>query len=169
MNTARSHYLEAVVGLIVVIASIWLVFAFLGRTANGAGSDAIEISALFPNVSGINVGTDVRVAGMSVGQVTAISLNPDDYQADVRMAIDPGANIPNDSSAAISSEGLLGGSYIALLPGGSLEPMQEGDVIFDTQGALDMTSLIGSFINDSGGSDDGLDTMSEPESEGMTR
>ncbi|MBC2777222.1 outer membrane lipid asymmetry maintenance protein MlaD [Parasphingopyxis marina] len=168
MNIARSHYFEAAVGLIVVIASVWLVFAFLGRTANGAGSDAIEISALFPNVSGVDVGTDVRVAGMSIGEVTAISLSSDGYQADVRMAIDPAANIPNDSSAAISSEGLLGGSYIALLPGGSLEPMQEGDVIFDTQGALDMSSLIGSFINDSGGSDDGFDTMAEPDADGTT-
>lgn len=169
MNAVRSHYFEAAVGLLVVLASIWLVFAFLGRTASGAGGDAIEISAFFPNVSGIDVGTDVRVAGMSVGEVTGISLNSDDYQAEVRMAIDPDANLPNDSSAAISSEGLLGGSYIALLPGASPDPMQEGDVILDTQGALDMTNIIGSLINDSGGSsDDGFDTMSEPMDEGMT-
>jgi phospholipid/cholesterol/gamma-HCH transport system substrate-binding protein len=172
LNAVRSHYFEATVGLLVVLASIWLVFAFLGRTASGAGGDAIEISAYFPNVSGIDVGTDVRVAGLSVGEVTAIDLSPDDYQAEVRMVIDPDTNLPNDSSAVVSSEGLLGGSYIALLPGASPDPMQEGDVILDTQGALDLTNIIGSIINDSGGSgsgsSDGFDTMSEPVDEELT-
>lgn len=164
MSAVRNHLLEALVGLVVVIAAIWLVFAFIGRTASGAGSDAIEVIAYFPNVGGIDVGTDVRVAGLSIGEVTAVSLNPDDFQAEVRMAIDPGAGVPNDSSAAITSEGLLGGSYIALLPGGSPDPLQEDDVILDTQGAIDMTGLIGSMINDSGGGDsEGMgDTMADP-------
>ncbi len=163
MSAVRNHLFEALVGLVVVIAAILLVFSFLGRTASGAGSDAIEVTAYFPNVSGVNVGTDVRVAGLSIGEVTAITLNPDDFQAEVRMAIDPGANLPNDSSAAITSEGLLGGSFIALLPGGSSDVFAQGDVILDTQGAIDMTGLIGSMINDSGGSSDSMgDTMSDP-------
>ena len=163
LSAVRNHLFEALVGLVVVIAAILLVFSFLGRTASGAGSDAIEVTAYFPNVSGVNVGTDVRVAGLSIGEVTAITLNPDDFQAEVRMAIDPGANLPNDSSAAITSEGLLGGSFIALLPGGSSDVFAQGDVILDTQGAIDMTGLIGSMINDSGGSSDSMgDTMSDP-------
>lgn len=162
MSNFRNHMFEALTGLIVVLAAIWLVFAFLGRTASGAGSDAIEVTAYFPNVSGISVGTDVRVAGLSIGEVTAVALNPDDFQAEVRMAIDPGSNLPNDSSAAITSEGLLGGSFIALLPGGSAESLSENDVILDTQGAIDMTGLIGSMINDSGGSSDAMgDTMDD--------
>ena len=162
MSTVRNHLFEALVGLVVVIAAIWLVLTFLGRTASGAGSNAIEVTAYFPNVSGISVGTDVRVAGLSIGEVTEITLNPDDYQAEVRMAIDPGSNLPNDSSAAITSEGLLGGSFISMLPGGSDEPLRADDVILDTQGAIDMTGLIGSMINDSGGSDGGMDdTMSD--------
>ncbi|MEO1168839.1 MAG: outer membrane lipid asymmetry maintenance protein MlaD [Pseudomonadota bacterium] len=161
LSSVRNHLLEALVGLAVVIAAAWLVFAFVGRTASGAGSDAIEVTALFPDVGGINVGTDVRVAGLSVGEVTDVALNPDDFQAEVRMAIDPSANIPNDSSAAITSESLLGGSYIALLPGASPDPLAADDVILDTQGAIDMTGLIGSMINDSGGSDGMGDTMSD--------
>lgn len=152
---------DALVGLVVVVLAIWLIFAFVGRTASGAGSDAIEVTAYFPNIGGIDIGTDVRVAGLSIGEVTGVSLNPEDYQAEVRMAIDPAANIPNDSSAAITSEGLLGGSYIALLPGGSPDSLVENDVILDTQGAIDMTGLIGSMINDSGSSDTMSDTMSE--------
>lgn len=155
MSAVRNHLLEALVGLVVVIAAVLLIFSFLGRTASGAGSDAIEVIAYFPNVSGIDVGTDVRVAGLSIGEVTSVSLNPDDFQAEVRMAIDPGANLPNDSSAAITSEGLLGGSFIALLPGGSPDAFVQDDIILDTQGAIDMTGLIGSVINDSGGSSGG--------------
>jgi phospholipid/cholesterol/gamma-HCH transport system substrate-binding protein len=137
-----------------------MVIVFLDRTGGGAGSDAIEVIAMFPNASGVNVGTDVRVAGLSIGEVTAVTLDPEGYQAEVRLAIDPGANLPNDSSAAITSEGLLGGSYVALLPGGSPDPLAQDDVILDTQGAVDMVGLVGSLINDSGG-DDGFDTMSD--------
>jgi len=137
-----------------------MVIIFLDRTGGGAGSDAIEVIAMFPNASGVNVGTDVRVAGLSIGEVTAVTLDPEGYQAEVRLAIDPEANLPNDSSAAITSEGLLGGSYVALLPGGSPDPLAQDDVILDTQGAVDMVGLVGSLINDSGG-DDGFDTMSD--------
>ena len=161
MSTVRRHLFEALVGLVVVIAVVWLVVAFVGRTASGAGSNAIEVTAYFPNVGGIDVGTDVRVAGLSIGEVTDVALNPDDFQARVRMAIDPSANIPNDSSAAITSEGLLGGSYITLLPGASADPLGEDDVILDTQGAIDMTGLIGSMINDSGNSGGMGDAMSD--------
>ncbi|WP_299321275.1 outer membrane lipid asymmetry maintenance protein MlaD [Parasphingopyxis sp.] len=157
----RNHLFEALVGLVVVLLAAWLVFTFVGRTASGAGSNAIEVTAYFPDVGGISVGTDVRVAGLSIGEVTDVALNPEDFQAEVRMAIDPSANLPNDSSAAITSEGLLGGSYIALLPGASPDPFAQDDVILDTQGAIDMTGLIGSMINDSGGSDSMGDTMSE--------
>lgn len=162
---ARAHLIEALVGLAVVIAAIWMVFVFLGRTGSHAGADSIEVTALFPNAAGIEVGTDVKVAGLSIGRVTHVALDPEGYQAEVRMAIDNGARIPNDSSAAITSEGLLGGSYIALLPGGSPDPLQEDDVILDTQGAVDMLGLVGSLINDSGGAGDtpgdDLDTMSD--------
>ena len=171
MSTVRTHLDEAAVGLAVVVAAVLLLLFFLGRTGAGAGDDAIEVTAIFPNVGGIDVGTDVRVAGMTIGEVTDISLDTEMYQAEVRMALDSSAGLPNDSSAAITSEGLLGGSYISLLPGGSTDAFADGDVILDTQGAIDMTGLIGSMINDSGSSggdpggtmaeDDGFDTMSE--------
>lgn len=164
--TLRQHFIEAVVGLLVVAAALWLVIAFWQRTGYGAGGDAVRISAMFPNASGVDVGTEVRVAGLPVGTVTGVELdNEMGYQASVRMAVDRGANLPNDSAAAITSEGLLGGTFIALLPGGSAEPFKDNDVIFDTQGAVDMMNLVGSLINDSGGDDSGgmddIDTMSD--------
>lgn len=166
--TLRQHFVEALVGLLVVAAVAWLVLVFWQRTSGGAGGNAVQISALFPNATGVEVGTDVRVAGLSVGTVTGVELDAESgYQANVRMTVDRTANLPNDSSAAITSEGLLGGSYIALLPGGSAEPFKDNDVILDTQGAIDMLNLVGSMINDSGGSGDSgggmddIDTMSD--------
>ena len=167
---SRTHLIEAAIGLVVVVAAIVMVVLFLDRTGGGGGDDPTEITALFPNASGVEIGTDVRVAGLSVGRVVGVALDPQGYQAEVRLAIDPAANLPNDSSAAITSEGLLGGSYIAMLPGGSDTPFKTDDVVLDTQGAVDMVGLVGSMLNGSGGSeggdasdggDDGFDTMSE--------
>ena len=63
--------------------------------------------------------------------------------------------MPADSSLAVSSEGLLGGSFLAIQPGGDTTPLKAGDTIVDTQGSLDLNSLIGQFINKSGGSSGG--------------
>lgn len=167
MSVARNQIVEALVGLVVVVAAVLMVVFFLDRTGGGGGDEPIEVTALFPNASGIDVGTDVRVAGLSIGRVTGMSLDPEGFQAEVHMAIDPTANLPQDSSAAITSEGLLGGSYISMLPGGSPDKLADGDLILDTQGAVDMLGLVGSMINDSGGdSGGGFDTMSE-ESDGF--
>jgi len=166
--TLRQHIIEAIIGVLVVAVTLWLVFAFWQRTGGGGGGNSVQISALFPNANGVDIGTDVRVSGLSVGSVTSVTLDAESgYMANVGMAIDPAANLPNDSSAAITTEGLLGGSYIALLPGGSAESFADNDVIMDTQGAIDMMGLVGSLINDSGGEGESeagggeLDTMSD--------
>lgn len=148
----REHIGEALTGLLVILLAIafaW--FAWL-RTGGGTAAGAIEISALFPNITGIEVGTDVRIAGLKVGTVTQQELDPATYQVKTTMAIDPKIKIPVDSSAAVTSEGFLGGSYVALMPGGDPTPLKSGDVITDTQGAVDMMGLVGQFINKSGDS-----------------
>ncbi len=164
----RDNVLEAVVGLLVVILAVWFILFAWGRTGGGM-PDAMEVKALFPAASGVSVGTDVRVAGLKVGTVAAQRLDPQSYQAELTLALDRNVRIPSDSSAAITAEGLLGGSYIALLPGGSEVPLKQGDTILDTQGSVDMMGLIGSVINRSGDDSgksgapeqDGLGTMEE--------
>lgn len=145
----RDHLGEALAGLAVLaIAGGFLAFA-LDRTGTG-GSGSYELTARFPNASGITVGSDVRVSGLKVGTVTAQRLDPASFQAIVTMAVDRNVELPADSSAAITSEGLLGGSFIALVPGGDAERLRPGDEITDTQGATDLMGLIGSVINRSG-------------------
>jgi phospholipid/cholesterol/gamma-HCH transport system substrate-binding protein len=142
---------QAAVGLLVVLLAAWFVWFAWMRTGGGEKADAIHVTALFPNASGVNVGTDVRVAGLKIGSVTDQKLDPQSYQVAVRMAIDPKVKIPADSSAAITSEGLLGSTFIALIPGGETTPLKNGDTISDTQGAMDLMGLVGQFINKSGG------------------
>ncbi len=120
------------------------------RTGGGNVRDAIHVTAQFQNVSGVNVGTDVRIAGIKIGQVAAVRLDPKAYEANVTLALDPAVKVPHDSSAAITSEGILGGTYMSLLPGGSPTPLKSGETILDTQGSVDLMSMVGQFINKSG-------------------
>ena len=162
----REHLIEAGVGLLVVLAAIGFVLFAAGRTGGAGGGDSIKVKALFPAANGISVGTDVRVAGLKVGSVAEQKLEPQSYQAEVTLALDRTVPIPSDSSAAITSESLLGGSFVALIPGGSQTPLKEGDTILETQGSVDMMSLVGSVINRSNNDapappSEGLGTMEE--------
>lgn len=149
----REHGVEALIGLLVVAVAVWFVVFAWNRTGGGAGTrGALTVNAQFQNASGIKIGTDVRVAGIKVGQVASMSLDAKTYMANVALALDPATKVPADSSLAVSSEGILGGSYLAIMPGGDPTPLKAGDTIFDTQGGLDLNSLIGQFINKSGGS-----------------
>lgn len=150
MVDSREHRLEALVGLLVVLAALAFVFWAWQRTGGGRGDGAVRVTAQFPSASGVAIGSDVRVAGIKVGQVAEQRLEPQSLQAELTLALRPGLRIPADSSAAIQSDGLLGSSHVALVPGGAPEPLKNGDVILETQGAVDMMSLIGGAINKSG-------------------
>lgn len=142
----RENLGEAIVGLaVVLLAALFIVYAW-GATGGRHGG-GIKITALFPNASGVNVGTDVKVAGLKVGQVTGQKLDPKSFQVAVTVALDPTVKLPADSSAAITSEGLLGNPFISMTPGGSEQMLKDGDTITDTQGAMDLMALIGQFIN----------------------
>lgn len=152
----RQNLVEALVGLIVLTAAAIAVVFFYRQTSSGIGSDTYRVSALFQNATGVNVGTDVRVSGLTVGKVTDQSLEMEfPFNARVEMAIDERYKLPADSSAAITSEGLLGGTYVALTPGGDPEALRDGDQIMNTQDSVDMLSLIGQYINNSGGPAEG--------------
>lgn len=148
----KDHVAEALAGLLVLLIAVWFIVFAWGRTGGGS-ADSYQLTARFPNASGVSLGSDIRVSGMKVGAVTAQSLDPETYQAVVTFSVDQKVQLPLDSSAAITSDGLLGGSYISLIPGGDMEMLRAGDEITDTQGSTDLMGLIGSFVNRGGGSD----------------
>ena len=146
----KENVIEALIGAGVLLLAVWFITFAYGRTERGGMAGGYTIAARFPNTSGVSVGTDVRVSGMKVGTVAAETLDPQTYQALLNLTIDKSVKLPLDTSAAITSEGILGGNYIALTPGGETEMLRPGDEITDTQGAIDMMSLIGSVINRTG-------------------
>ncbi len=147
-----SNLVESLIGAIVLLVAGWfLVFAY-ERTDSGA-VDGYILQARFDRIDGLNVGSDVRVAGIKVGTVIDNVLDATSYQAIVKFSVASGVELPADTAAAISSESLLGGVYLSLLPGGDEEYLSDGDEIEETQDAIDLLGLIGRFS--SGGSDDG--------------
>ncbi len=139
----KSSALETLIGAVIIALAIgFFGFAYKTSGMGGSGGGGYKISAEFDNVDGVNVGTDVRVAGIKVGSVVGQSLNPKSYQARIDMAIQPQVQLSDDTSAKITSEGLLGAKFVALEPGGSDAKLAEGGVISYTQGAVDLWSLI---------------------------
>lgn len=147
----KENIVEALVGLIVVLVAVGFVTFAYNRTQAGSAGDGYVLTARFPNVAGVSPGTDVRVAGIKVGTVTKQALDPVSFQALVEFGIDKALKLPIDSSAAVTTEGLLGGTYVALTPGGDSVMLKPGDEITETSGATDLMGLVGSFVNRSGG------------------
>ena len=147
---------EVVIGAVVLAAAIGF-FVYAGQTAglSGGGGDSYDLRASFRSVEGISVGSDVRLAGVKVGTVTSLELNPQTFFADANINLRSGIVLPEDSAILVSSEGLLGGSFIELIPGGSLENLAPGDEIEDTQGAVSVVNLLMTFAG--GGSDEGAE------------
>lgn len=144
----KNSTVETLIGaLVIVIAAAFFAFAY---TSSGKGTSAggYRLTAEFDNVEGINVGTDVRMAGIKVGTVVAQSLNPATYQAEVTFSIAPEVKLTEDTTAKVTAEGLLGSKFIALEPGGSDQFLADGGVIAYTQGAVDVWSLISQAMFD---------------------
>src|SRR3546814_1831500 len=99
--------------------------------------------AKFDRIDGIEAGSDVRMSGIKIGTVTRQELDPESYLAVVHMEVDPRVKLPDDSSAEITSAGLLGSRYLALVPGGSERMLPPGGQIRFTQSAVSLEQLIG--------------------------
>jgi phospholipid/cholesterol/gamma-HCH transport system substrate-binding protein len=146
----KDNVVEALIGVIVVLVAIGFVVFGYQRTQAGGAADGYVLKARFTNVAGVSPGTDVRLAGIKIGKVARQSLDPGSFQAVLEMSIDKGLQLPVDSSAAITTEGLLGGTFIALTPGGETAMLKPGEEITETSGATDLMALIGGFVNKSG-------------------
>lgn len=131
-------------GIVLAVAAGFLLLAAGPRLMPGGGYDLI---AAFPNVEGISTGSEIRMAGVPVGRVTEISLNPETYLAEAKLRLRDGVVLPTDSAAVIQSDGLLGGAYLELQAGGSLDNLAPGDEIEDVQGAVSLLSLMMKFVD----------------------
>ncbi len=143
---------EVIVGGVVLAVALGFVVYAGQLTGKGGNTGGYPLSASFRSMEGVTVGTDVRLAGVKIGTITDITLNPQTYRADTLFTIASGVDIPDDSAVVVSSEGLLGGNFVEIMPGGSPFNFAAGDEIEDTQGSVSLISLLLKFVS---GKDEG--------------
>ncbi|PJD93629.1 MAG: outer membrane lipid asymmetry maintenance protein MlaD [Legionella sp.] len=154
MKKQHSRYAHISVGLLMMMGL--LAFMFLAMKVSGmsvfAKSDHYAVSANFTDIGGLKVRAPVTIAGVKVGEVTRIELQPGDLNAKVTLSLRSDKKIPyDDVSARILTEGLLGSNYISIVPGfDGTDPNHQflaaGDVIAKTQEAIILENLIGQLL-----------------------
>ena len=144
----KDNLVETLVGFgVIVVAAI---FVFYGYSVTDlSGGDGYVVSAEFDRVDGLTIGSDVRMSGIKIGTVTALSLDAQSYAANVSMIIGSDIELPDDTSAKITSEGLLGGNYISSA-GGNEDMLSGGDEILYTQGSVDLIGLVSQALFSAG-------------------
>ncbi len=142
----KNSDIEFWVGLFMICG--FLAFGYLalqlGEVPFLSSSKSYTITAQFDNISGIKKGASVQISGVLVGQASSIWLDKEGI-ANVALQIDKGVQVTLDSMASIKSQGLIGDKYIQVSLGGDEEFFREGDVLTDTESAVDIESLISKF------------------------
>lgn len=132
--------------VVLLVAASFLGYAVLHSGRGGVAAEGILLRARFDRIDGLANGADVRIAGVKVGAVTDSRIDPQSFSAELTLRVDRSLRLPSDTSAEVASEGLLGGKYISLVPGGSEQVLADGAMITLTQGSVSLESLLGRFI-----------------------
>jgi len=141
--------IETLVGLFVLLGILGIVFLALKAANLGSfntSGDSYTLNARFDNIGGLKVRAPVRSAGVVVGRVTSISLDPKTFQGVVSLQVDGRYHFPKDSAAKILTAGLLGDQYVGIEPGGDDKNFAPGDTVAQTQSAVVLENLIGQFL-----------------------
>ncbi len=149
----REAVFETLIGFAVIVAAgLFFLFAMANGRESTSGTDTYDVTARFNNVTGLSRGSDVRLAGVKVGVVKAIEADFERAEAVLRLSVDASLELPDDTDARILTEGLLGGSFIALEPGGGYDLISQdgsGEILY-TRGSVDLLTLVGSFASSLG-------------------
>jgi len=141
----KQSNIELSVGVFVLLglaAIVW--FAVQAGAGVALGGSTYEVNARFTNIGGLKTGSQVLIAGVPVGRVEKIDLDPQ-YAAIVHMNVSRGVRLPSDTIASIKTSGLIGDKFIALAPGADSGSISPGGTITDTESAVDLESLISRF------------------------
>lgn len=148
----QNNLVETLVGAaVIVVAVIFLTFAYSGADSAPAGG-TYSLKARVTNITGVGVGTDVRISGIKVGTVTDLKLDQTTFEAILTLSVSQKYTLAQDTSLSVASESLLGGNFVALQPGGDFEnQLKDGDEILLATGTVDLLSLIQQAVFGSGG------------------
>ena len=143
----KSDIFEFIVGLGVIIIAGWFILSVVSKSEKLKNvGETTKYIASFNDVSGISVGSDIKLAGVIVGKVLELKLDEINYTAEMILGINRKIKIPNDSEIIITSEGLLGGNYVSISPGGSDIFLKANENFSFTQSSLSLNNLIQKFF-----------------------
>jgi len=144
----KINFFDAFLGLLVLVVSgLFLFYIYVTIDTKLFKNDKFELHARFDNIDGIVTGSKVKLSGVNIGSVKSISLEPENFYAFITMNFDKEYNFPDDTEASVQLEGLLGGSYISILPGGSDVILLKNQEILYTQGSKSLINLMLKFAN----------------------
>ena len=142
---ARHGVAETLTGALVLVVAVGFLAYAVAHSGRTTGS-GYPLDARFDHIDGLNVGGDVRIAGVKIGTVTQERIDPKTFEAIVTMTVRDDMQLPKDTGATIASESLLGGKYISLSPGGDETDLKPGQMITITQSSVSLEDLLGKFI-----------------------
>ena len=143
----NKNMIETLTGAMVLgIAAWFLIFFMQHNTSVSVANDHYTLIAKFEQADGIAVGTPVRIGGVKVGVVVSESLDPKTYSAIIKFSLEKKVKIPSDSTAKISSEGLIGGKYLSIVPGAEDTMLAENEELKFTQSSVNLETLIGKMV-----------------------
>ncbi|MDR0678012.1 MAG: outer membrane lipid asymmetry maintenance protein MlaD [Holosporaceae bacterium] len=141
----KGRTFETIVGVFVLMVAVFF-FNYVYTKSGWRSTDGYMLTAKFDKADGLSEGGDVKISGIKVGKIIKIKVDPESFFAVVTFYVPGELRLPKDTSANVSSDGLFGGKYLSLIPGGDDDFLNEGDEIENTSGPLNLESLIGKFV-----------------------
>ena len=138
--------LEYILGLLILIISIISIFYYSSKLNLFKKMDTLQINSSFFDIGNINIGNDVKINGVKVGEITGISLDQESYMAIITSSIDGNIKIPDDSVFKISNNGFIGSPYIEIKLGNSKKSLKNNDYTTNNIDAVSLEEIINNFI-----------------------
>ena len=138
--------LEYILGLLILIISIICIFYYSSKINLFNKVDTLQVNSSFFDIGNINVGNDVKIMGVKIGEISSISLDQENYMAIITSSVDESIKIPNDSIFKIANNGFIGSPYIEIELGNSKETLKNNDYTINNIDAVSLEEIINSFI-----------------------
>ena len=138
--------IEFILGLLILIISIICIFYYSSKINLFNKMETIQINSSFFDIGNVNIGNDVKIKGVKVGEVSGISLDQENYMAIITSSVDENIKIPDNSTFKISNNGFIGSPYIEIQLGESEELLKNNDYTTDNIDAVSLEEIINNFI-----------------------
>jgi phospholipid/cholesterol/gamma-HCH transport system substrate-binding protein len=141
----KGRTFEMIVGVFVLTVALFFFNYIYSKSGYDHGS-GYTLIAKFDKADGLSEGSDVKLSGIKIGKILDMKVDPESFLAVVKFSVPKGLKLPTDTGAGVSSDGLFGGKYLSITPGGEDEFLNEGDEIENTSGPINIESLIGKIV-----------------------